>query len=95
MYRVPVTVASKKNGPYIPLEDIPHRTDVLGKLNARYSVTFGFAVAQNTHLYRLIEPLGLKVALLDQVMISGNDSLPSHSAKMPLSIIHWCLWWSF
>jgi hypothetical protein len=47
---VPVTVASKKGGPNIPLEDTVHHTVIPGKLTAHSSITFEFSVAQFTHL---------------------------------------------
>jgi hypothetical protein len=47
---VPVKLASKINSPNVPLEDIPHYSDVRGKVTARSSVVFGFSVAQHTPL---------------------------------------------
>jgi hypothetical protein len=72
-----VTVAPKNNEPDIPLEDIPHHTDVPGKLTARPFIMFGFCVAQHTLLCKLIVPLSLKVISSDKTMNSRKDSLPS------------------
>jgi hypothetical protein len=38
-----VTIASKKNGPNIPLEDTEHHTVFPGKLTAHFSVIFQFS----------------------------------------------------
>jgi hypothetical protein len=51
---VPVTVATKKIGPNIPLEDIPHHTEVHGKLIAPYSGIFEISVGHYKDLRLLM-----------------------------------------